>query len=64
MKTKYQKRHYIDIAKLLGEMIKKGILEGPSKIWIVSSFVTLFEEDNPLFKKEVFMEEVEKYANQ
>jgi len=53
MASKYQKRHYIDIAKLLNRHISEGV--SPVLIdSLVYDFVAMFGRDNSLFRADTF----------
>ena len=48
--TKYQRRHYVDVATVLN----KSMLSPKSLEDLTNNFVELFENDNPNFKPETF----------
>tara|TARA_R100001163_G_C5002276_1_gene150983 strand:+ start:259 stop:489 length:231 start_codon:yes stop_codon:yes gene_type:complete len=53
MASKYQKRHYIDIAKLLNDYVK----DDETKVRIdplIYDFICLFGRDNPNFNRDTF----------
>ena len=53
MASRYQKRHYIDIAKLLNRHIEEGV--SPVLIdSLVYDFVAMFGRDNSLFNSDTF----------
>jgi len=50
---KYQKRHYVDIAKLLNRHVREGFtLELEQRM--IHDFTALFGRDNPLFNPDTF----------
>ena len=51
---KYQKRHYIDIAKMLNGYVKDGDLALEVEQRMVYDFVALFSRDNELFNPDTF----------
>ena len=60
MATKFSKRHYEVVAKVLKGVkeVSKSKNEKPIISFMISSFVLEFERDNSLFDKERFIEAV------
>ena len=57
MASRYQKRHYIDIANLLNRHISEGV--SPVLIAsLVHDFVAMFGRDNPLFNPDTFKQAI------
>ena len=51
---KYQKRHYVDIAKMLNGYVKDGDLALEIEQRMVFDFIALFSRDNKLFNPDTF----------
>ena len=61
MASKYQRRHYVDVARLLNDYVKD---EGKVRIdCLIYDFVCLFGRDNPNFNRDTFENAVFKGAN-
>ena len=57
MASRYQKRHYIDIANLLNRHIEEGV--SPVLIAsLVHDFVAMFGRDNSLFNSDTFKQAI------
>ena len=54
MASRYQKRHYVDIANLLNRHVREGALTLELEQRLVYDFIAMFGRDNALFCADTF----------
>jgi len=63
MASRYQKRHYVDIANLLNRHVREGALTLELEQRLVYDFIAMFGRDNPLFNPDTFKQAIYKGNN-
>ena len=54
MASRYQKQHYIQIAKLLNRHVNEGAFTLEVEQALIYDFIAMFGRDNPLFRADTF----------